>query len=55
MNTINFNLDAMKAPKNKAEYILLLDEAIRTADELNEQLDKIGTILKDKHCNSLPA
>lgn len=34
-----------RAPSNKAEFIQLLDEAIRLADDLNEQLDKMGDIL----------
>ncbi|MHB1299320.1 MAG: hypothetical protein ACYCY8_00445 [Burkholderiales bacterium] len=42
MNTI------YKAPTNKAEFIQLLDEAIRLADNLNSQLDRIGEILEDQ-------
>jgi hypothetical protein len=36
-------------PKSKTEYIQLLDEAIRTADELNEQIARMDVILKNNH------
>ena len=39
MNTI------LNTPTNKAEYIRLLDEAIRLADSLNAQLDCIDEII----------
>lgn len=39
-----------KTPTNKAEYIQLLDEAIRLADRLNEQLDRIDKIIEDREC-----
>ncbi len=35
------------APKNKSEYILLLDEAIKLADKLNNQLDCIGNVIEN--------
>lgn len=46
-------MDAMfTPPTNKAEYIQLLDEAIRMADDLNAQLDRMEEILEEHH--SLP-
>ena len=48
MNTI-FN-----TPTNKAEYIQLLDEAIRLADSLNAQLDRIDEIIDERE-SLLPA
>lgn len=36
MVEMNFNTHAFVAPKNKQEYIALLDEAIRMGKELNE-------------------
>lgn len=55
MNTINLNISNFIAPKSKTEYIQLLDEAIRTADELNDQLDCMDAILKEKDCSLLAA
>lgn len=45
MNKINILI-----PKNKAEFILLLDEAIRLADDLNAQLDCIDEIIEEREC-----
>lgn len=36
------------APANKKDFILLLDEAIRLADELGDQLDAMGRIMEEQ-------
>jgi len=41
MNDLKFNLTAIIEPTCKEEYLLVLNEALRLLDELNEQLDKI--------------
>lgn len=48
MTTIEgkFNLKALTNPQTKADYIMLLDEAILAANELNEQIGRIGVILE---------
>ena len=55
MNASNLNITALIQPKNKAEYIQLLDEAIRIADELHIQLDCMDAMLKGESCSSLAA
>lgn len=42
-------------PTTKFEYIQLLDEAIRLADELHEQLDTMDIILKESSFSLLAA
>lgn len=37
---------AFKEPKTKADFILLLDEAINIGKELNNQLDELTRIMK---------
>ena len=39
MNDLNFNIYTFTAPATRAEYIGLLDEALRLADELSEMVD----------------
>ena len=36
MNDLKFNIYAFVAPSTRAEYVALLDEALRLADELLE-------------------
>jgi hypothetical protein len=36
------------APETKADLILLLDEAIQIADDLNDQIDRLGAALEEK-------
>lgn len=48
MKDLNFNIYALAAPRTPSEYIALLDEALRMADELGEQIDRSTTFL-DKH------
>lgn len=45
MTSSRFNL---LTPTSKTEYILLLDEAIRLANEVNEQLDTISDFLTNQ-------
>jgi hypothetical protein len=42
------NINKIFEPTNKAEYILLLDEAIRLADNLCSQLDTIDEIIEKR-------
>ena len=39
MEQLKFNIHAFAAPSTKAEYISLLDEAIRMAHDLHDLLD----------------
>lgn len=39
MNDLNFNIYAFVFPTTRAEYIGLLDEALRLADELSETVE----------------
>lgn len=41
---LKFNIYGFTAPQTRAECTALLDEALRLADELNEQLDRIGKL-----------
>jgi len=47
MNDLNFDIYAMVSPKNKTDYIALLDEALLMADQLHEMLDENERILKE--------
>ncbi|MCF8154861.1 MAG: hypothetical protein K9K35_02550 [Rhodoferax sp.] len=38
MKELNFNIYALAAPKSPTEYIAVLDEAIRMANDLAEQI-----------------
>jgi hypothetical protein len=51
MKDIKFNIYGYTAPQTRAEYIALLDEALRLADDLGEQLDCIGD-LAAKHAET---
>lgn len=41
MKDLNFNIYAFVKPSTKEEYSSLLDEAIRLADELEEQIENL--------------
>ncbi len=47
MNDLNFNIYAFTAPATRAEYIGLLDEALRLADELSEMIDVSTKLMED--------
>lgn len=49
MSTNNYTYSE---PKDKAEYISLLNEAIRIGKELNKQLDQITIILEEEYSSS---
>ena len=40
-----------KEPKTKAEFILLLKDATRIGNELNNQLDELTRILEKEYCS----
>ena len=44
MNELKFNIYGFIAPRTRSEYIALLDEALRLADDLNDQLDTISAL-----------
>lgn len=48
MTTMTSSRFSLLAPTSKTEYILLLDEAIRLADEVNKQIDAISDFLAAK-------
>lgn len=48
MNDLKFNIYAFSAPKTRAEYSALLDEALRLMDELGEQVTCLEQAVK-KH------
>lgn len=45
MKDMGFNIKAFIAPTTPAEYIALLDEALRMAGELNGMLDRDWKLL----------
>ncbi|ARV19160.1 hypothetical protein AEP_02233 [Curvibacter sp. AEP1-3] len=49
MKDLNFNIYALAAPSTPSEYMALLDEALRMANELNEQIDCQTTFLEVLH------
>ena len=53
MNDMNMNIYGFTKPTTKAEYIKLLDEALRLADELSLQLDCIDTALGESEALNL--
>lgn len=48
MKELNFNIYALAAPKTPLEYIAALNEAIRMADEMADQIAKDDAFL-EKH------
>lgn len=46
MKELNFNIYALAAPKTPTEYVAVLDEAIRMADEMASQIAKDDAFLK---------
>jgi hypothetical protein len=48
MKELNFNIYALAAPKTPTEYIAVLDEAIRMANDQAEQIAADDTFL-EKH------
>lgn len=47
MNDLKFNIYAFMKPNTDEEYSNLLDEALRLADELEEQIDCMGLYMKE--------
>lgn len=41
MDDLKFNIYAFVAPKTRLEYLALLNEALRIAQELSDQIDEI--------------
>ena len=48
MKELNFNIYALAAPKSPTEYIAVLDEAIRMANDQSEQIAADDAFL-EKH------
>lgn len=48
MKDLKFDIYAMVNPKTDEDYIALLEEAIRMADELNDQLIELEKTLELK-------
>jgi hypothetical protein len=48
MRNLNFNIYALAAPKTPAEYLAVLDEALRMADDLGAQIDR-DTVQMEKN------
>lgn len=46
MKDLNFNIYGLAAPKTPLEYIALLDEAIRMADEMADQIVRDDAFLE---------
>lgn len=46
MPDFNFNPYAFSAPRNKDEYIALLDEAIRMGKELNAMWEEVFSLMR---------
>lgn len=46
MDELNFNIRAFIAPTNRTEFIALLDEALRMADELDAMISRDQLILE---------
>jgi hypothetical protein len=46
---MNFNIYGFAAPRSKAEYAALLDEALRIADELSDQITRMEQELAETH------
>jgi hypothetical protein len=47
MKNLDFNLYGFAAPRTRAEYLNLLGEALRLADELSAQIDEMENILEN--------
>lgn len=52
MKDLNFNIYAFAAPKTPAEYAALLEEALRMADDLGEQIDR-DTAYLEQHATTI--
>lgn len=52
MKDLNFNIYAFAAPKTPSEYVAVLDEALRMADELGDQIDR-DTVYLEKHATAI--
>jgi hypothetical protein len=46
MKDLKFNINAFIAPTTRAEFISLLDEGLRMADDLDQQIDRDTSLLE---------